>query len=212
MSVRWIGLVIVALLLVSSYPRVLKWLYPIPFKPMVEESAREWGLDPFLLVAVMRVESSFNPRAESAKGARGLMQIMPNTGVWAARELGIESFHPDDLFEPEVNLRIGAWYLTYLIRRFDGRLPLALAAYNGGQGNVRRWLDSMRWNGEVDTVKDIPYGETRRFVLRVLRTYRAYQVAYGSWENAEGLRAAPAPRRGAAKDWAPVWPLSAGRP
>lgn len=185
---RWIGLAIFILVLVLSYPRVLRWLYPVPFKPAVERSAQEWGLDPFLLVAVMKVESSFNPRAQSAKGARGLMQIMPETGAWIARELGIEPFHPDDLFEPEVNLRIGAWYLTYLIRRFDGRLALALAAYNGGQGNVKRWLDSMRWDGEEESVNDIPYGETRRFVLRVLRTYRIYQAAYGTWESAKGPR------------------------
>lgn len=185
-NIRMRGLIILAIIALLSYSWIVKLLHPVPFKQMVEEAALEWNLDPFLLVAVMKVESGFDPRAVSAKGARGLMQIMPDTGAWAAVQLGMEPFHPDDLFIPDINLRIGAWYLSYLSQRFNDRLVLALAAYNGGQGNVQQWLTSMRWSGEVETVQDIPYGETRRYVIRVLRTYESYKDTYQDWQEASG--------------------------
>src|SRR5690606_24055372 len=128
----------------------LKLLYPFPFRAGVERAAADAGLDPYLVAAVAKVESGFNPRAVSPKGARGLMQVMPDTGAWVARQIGWERYHPDLLFEPEISLRIGAWYLAHLRRAFDGRLVPALAADNAGRGNVGRWLASGLWDGSLE--------------------------------------------------------------
>lgn len=181
----WIAmLVLAAVVAVFSFPWCVRLVYPIPFRAQVERAAWETGLDPFLIVAMMKVESRFNPKAESRKGARGLMQVMPETGAWVAAQLGMDRFHPDLLFDPDVNVLIGAWYFAHLQSRFGGEPVLALAAYNGGQGNVRKWLENSLWDGTVDHVHRIPFAETRAYVRRVMTTYSRYRWAYaGRWEE-----------------------------
>lgn len=176
--------VLAAAIVALSFPWCVRLAYPIPFRAQVERAVEETGLDPFLIVAMMRVESRFNPQAESRKGARGLMQVMPETGAWVAMQMGMPRFHPDLLFDPEVNVLIGAWYFAHLQSRFGGQPIPALAAYNGGQGNVRRWLDSSLWDGTVDHVDRIPFAETRAYVQKVMTTYSRYRWAYaGRWEE-----------------------------
>lgn len=155
-----------------------KAYYPLFHVRTVETYAREYGLDPFLLAAVVRVESGYDRWAVSSKGARGLMQVMPETGYWAAEILGMKGFDPDHLFEPEVNLRIGTWYLARLYREFDGSRVLALAAYNSGATRVREWLAQGDWDGTEKGVKDIPYPETREFVIKVLGHAERYRRLY----------------------------------
>ncbi|MFI5307709.1 MAG: transglycosylase SLT domain-containing protein, partial [Polyangiales bacterium] len=113
---------------------------PRAYAALVERAAAAHGLDPNLLFAVMRVESIYNRRIISNAGAVGLMQIMPATGERIAKQLGVVDFDPTDLLDPERNLEFSAWYLASLLRRFDGRLPLAIASYNGGPHNVRLWM------------------------------------------------------------------------
>lgn len=177
------GLIGVSLLL-ALLPGLGRLLYPVPYRGAVEQAAAETGLDPYLIVSVMRVESGFNPRAVSPRGARGLMQVMPETGAWVARQLGVDRFHPDQLFDPETSLRFGAWYLAHLQKVFGGRLAAALAAYNGGQANVRQWLETRRWDGRFETAAQIPFTETRTYVQRVNRAYRSYRLLYrGRWSG-----------------------------
>lgn len=106
------------------------------------------------------------------------MQIMPETGTWIAGQMEIESFHPDELYEVDTNIRFGAWYMAHLLKQFEGELLPALAAYNGGQGNVRKWLSEKNWNENQLTASDIPFPETRNYVTRVLRTYKIYRYLY----------------------------------
>jgi soluble lytic murein transglycosylase len=128
----------------------------------------------------MRVESVYNPRIVSHAGAIGLMQIMPRTGRLIAHRLGHDDFTVDQLLEPEVNLELAAWYLASLIERFDGRLPLAIAAYNGGPHNVRRWMHEHPATMPLDAfLERIPFDETRRYVRRVLTHYAAYRAQRG---------------------------------
>jgi soluble lytic murein transglycosylase len=104
------------------------------------------------------------------------MQIMPRTGQLIAHALGHEDFSPADLLNPQINLEFAAWYLTSLIRRFDGRLPLAIAAYNGGPHNVRRWMQECSDGASVDVLLErIPFTQTHRYVRRVLVNYEAYR-------------------------------------
>src|SRR5690606_24350900 len=119
------------------------------YRATVERWASEYGVDARLVAAVVRVESRYVPSARSSKGARGLMQLMPDTGAWVAERLGLGPVEPDELEDPELNLRLGTWYLAYQIRAFNGDLTLALAAYNGGGptcgGGWRRSGGPGRW-------------------------------------------------------------------
>ncbi len=153
---------------IETLPRAYEWL-AVP-------AANRYGLDPNLLLAVMRVESAYQKHIVSYAGAVGLMQIMPRTGQLIAHALGHEDFSPADLLDPRTNLEFAAWYLTSLIRRFDGRLPLAIAAYNGGPHNVRRWMEECAGQTSVDVfLEQIPFSQTHRYVRRVLVNYDAYR-------------------------------------
>lgn len=159
--------------------QALRWYYPFPYRQTVERHAREHRIDPLLVASIMRVESGFNPRAVSAKGARGLMQLMPETAQWVAEQMGMASFTPEMLFDPEINVAMGVWYLADLWRLFEGDTVLALAAYNGGRGNVRRWLNEEAWSGAIEEIDDIPFPETRAYVRKVLATYTIYRRLWG---------------------------------
>lgn len=153
---------------IETLPRAYEWL--------VVPAATRYGLDPNLLLAVMRVESAYQKHIVSYAGAVGLMQIMPRTGQLIAHAVGHDDFSPADLLDPKTNLEFAAWYLTSLIRRFDGRLPLAIAAYNGGPHNVRRWMQQSPDGTSVDVLLErIPFTQTHRYVRKVLVHYEAYR-------------------------------------
>jgi len=184
-AARW-ALVVTGAVLAAYLFLHSKWYleraYPTPYRDLVTQYCAEHNVDPFLVTALMRVESRFRPYVVSEKGARGLMQVMPDTGRWVAEELGIDGFDPEMLHDPRVNLRIGTWYLASLEREFGGNTVLVLAAYNAGRGNVRKWLDTSRWTGSTEEIEDIPFPETREYVRKVLRLYDAYVRAYdGQW-------------------------------
>lgn len=167
-----------AVLVLLYWRPIGRMVYPFPYREVVERWALEYRVDPRLVVAVARVESGFRPTARSSRNARGLMQVMPETGAWVAERLGMGSIGADDLYDPELNLRLGTWYLAYQVQMFNGDLALALAAYNGGSANVRRWLEEERWSGSVDDLSQIPFPETRAYVMRVLAVYERYRLLY----------------------------------
>lgn len=162
----------------EGYARAAK--RPRAYAALVEEAAARHGLDPNLLHAVMRVESVYQERIISYAGAIGLMQIMPRTGKLAAHAVGLEDFVTSDLLDPATNLELSAWYLASLLERFDGRLPLAIASYNGGPHNVRRWMTSYGPGLAVEAfLERIPFEQTHRYVRRVLHHYAAYRAQQG---------------------------------
>jgi soluble lytic murein transglycosylase len=149
---------------------------PRAYESLVREVAARHGLDPNLLLAVMRVESVYQRRIVSYAGAVGLMQIMPRTGRLIASAVGRDDYTTADLLDAETNLDFAAWYLASLIERFDGRLPLAIASYNGGPHNVRRWMREYAATMPLDAFLEfIPFDQTHRYVRRVLGHYAAYR-------------------------------------
>ena len=163
--------------------------FPIPYRAAVLQGAAAGGIDPRLVVSVMRVESRFRPGAVSGAGAVGLMQVTPPTGAWvAAQRAGNAPFEAAMLRDPGYNVSVGSWYLGYLIRLFGGRVPPALAAYNAGTGPVQRWLRSGRWDATSGGATTIPYPETRLFVQRVLATYAIYRALYPGLGRAGAAR------------------------
>ena len=182
LSPGWMAvLALLALVLVGGLANlrtVVAWLYPVYHRELLLRWAERRGLDPWLVVAVVRVESNFSPTAVSERGAVGLMQLLPDTARWVAQQAGERDFFPDLLYDPEVNIRLGTWYLAYLLEAFGGREALALAAYNAGKSRVERWVKDGGWDGSPDRLHVIPYGETRRFVERVLRMRAIYRWVY----------------------------------
>ena len=153
---------------------------PEPYAHTVARVARKYGLDPDLLFAVMRVESVYQRRIISHAGAIGLMQIMPRTGRLIADQLGRYDATTTDLLDPTTNLEYSAWYLSSLLERMDGRLPLAIASYNGGPHNVRRWIREYGAHVPLDAfLERIPFSETKRYVRRVLGYYVRYKAQRG---------------------------------
>jgi soluble lytic murein transglycosylase len=142
----------------------LRARYPLRYEHIVNGHAENYRLDPALLAAVIYQESKFDPDARSDSGAIGLMQLLPGTAEGIATRTGGSRFELDDLYEPELNVRYGSWYLRHLLDKYDSEAR-ALAAYNGGQGNVDR---------------GIVYPETEHYVERVLELRGIYRDAYAS--------------------------------
>jgi soluble lytic murein transglycosylase len=158
-------------------PLVIRLVFPYPLRAMVEREAREHGIDPYLLAAVIRQESAFRPAVTSHAGARGLMQLMPATAKEVARRAGI-AWDPRYLESAAANLHLGATHLAALLRQYDGRVVPALAAYNAGGRPVSRWLRYPEASDPVHFVERIPYVETRGYLRSVLRNRELYRGLY----------------------------------
>ncbi len=158
------------------------WLlaYPQGYWQSIVSAARRNGLDPYFVAAIIREESQFRAEALSPAGARGVMQVMPATGAWIARMAGISDFDRAKLYDADTNITIGAWYLSYLMKRFKNDLYLVSAAYNAGPEVVAAWAGAARGAADRDMfVETIPYRETRGYVKKVLRNYAEYRRIYG---------------------------------
>jgi soluble lytic murein transglycosylase len=151
---------------------------PLRHDDVIRQQAREKHLDPALIAAVIYQESKFRDRTSHA-GAKGLMQILPGTARFIAHKSGGTTFELDDLADPEVNISYGAWYLRYLMRRYDGKEELAVAAYNAGERNVDRWVRKAGGPGDFDADDDIPFPETREYVNGVMNHRDDYRHRYG---------------------------------
>lgn len=163
--------------------------YPTGYLTQITRYADEFDLDPYLVLSVMRCESSFRSDAVSPAGAIGLMQVMPDTGTWIAHKLDMDDEYTEDLlYEPEYNVRFGCWFLRFLTDRFAGERRHIIAAYNAGHGSVENWLEDPQYT-ENGVLADIPYPETARYVERVENAYETYRKLYpdlftdGSFES-----------------------------
>jgi soluble lytic murein transglycosylase len=169
-----------ALLWPQVHHAVREITLPLRHEDIIRQQAREKGLDPALIAAVIYAESHFRDGQTSQAGALGLMQITPATAHYIARKSGGTAFVVGDLATPQVNIAYGSYYLRYLLRRYGGNEAFALAAYNAGEGNVDRWRAEARANGRSLSVDAIPYAETRAYVTRVQQAKRDYASNYAS--------------------------------
>jgi soluble lytic murein transglycosylase len=151
--------------------------YPQPYSATVRATAKEFGVDPLLVWSVMRAESRYDAEALSSVGARGLMQVMPPTQTYIAEQLK-EDIPPGAAFIPETNIRMGAWYLHFLLQYFKGDQELAIAAYNGGPGSVDTWLKDPLVSSREDLIRWIGFGQTREYLERVSLNYQMYRALY----------------------------------
>jgi soluble lytic murein transglycosylase len=159
-------------------PRLLRILYPFPYRDIIEAEARELGLDPLLSASLIRQESMFSARISSPVGARGLMQVMPTTGRSVAVGLGISRWNDELLFQPEINVHLGTRYLGEQFRAYGGSLPAVFSAYNAGPHRVEAWRRFPEFGDQELFTERIPFRETRDYVKILTRNYALYQGLY----------------------------------
>ncbi len=152
--------------------------YPMTYAPEIRAAAAEFSLDPAYVASVVLAESSFDAEAVSSVGAIGLMQIMPATGEWIAGKLEDEPFDVQRLYQPEVNLRYGCWYLRFLLDRYDEDMYTASTAYHQGQGRVDQWLEDPQYSQDGRTLTAISSAVTDTYVNRIMESYANYQELY----------------------------------
>jgi soluble lytic murein transglycosylase len=150
---------------------------PLRHDDIIRQQADDKGLDPALIAAVIYEESRFRDQTSHA-GARGLMQITPETADFIARRSGGVRFEQSDLATPQINIAYGAWFLRYLIDHYDGNETLAIAAYNAGLTNVDGWVAKAGGSGAFDTAQHIPFPETRAYVANVEERRGEYREHY----------------------------------
>lgn len=152
-------------------------LYPMEYTELIRENARMQGLEPAYVSAVILAESSYDPQAVSSVNAQGLMQITPKTAGWIAGKFD-EEYEEGCLFLPETNIRYGCWYLGYLLRRYDGDMVCATAAYHSGQGKVDSWLADPAYSYDGKTLHTMQGEKTTTYVDRVMKYYEKYSEIY----------------------------------
>jgi len=156
----------------------MHFVYMWPYQDEILEHAGDNSIDPFLVAAIIKNESNFDHLAVSDAGAVGLMQIMPDSGEWIAGQMGLKDFTVEQLRLPEINIRMGCWYLGELEHEFKRNLALTAAAYNAGRGRTKEWMKNYGWNYEFGDIAAIPYNDTREYVRAVLRDRDAYYLYY----------------------------------
>ena len=152
---------------------------PLRHEDIIRQQARDKDLDPALVAAVIYAESKFRDQT-SPTGAKGLMQIQPETAKFIAQRTGGTRFEIAALATPQINIQYGTWYLRYLLGQHDGNVVLAVASYNAGETNVARWVEEAGHAGRRFRVGDIPFPETRAYVQRVMGAERDYRREYPS--------------------------------
>jgi len=165
---------IVLAVLAAGVYQLSRW-FPVRYIDEITTYAEQYDLPPAFVCAVIHAESRFRPEVQSPRGASGLMQLMPITADWGAAEIGLPDYSYDRIHEPELNIQIGCWYLRRLLDQY-GVADTALAAYNAGSGNVSGWLSDAAYSADGRSLTVIPFGETARYVEKINRNQRIYEI------------------------------------
>jgi soluble lytic murein transglycosylase len=171
-------LILLGILIINNIT-VQKINYPVKYKEQVIKFSLESKTDPFLIFALMKAESGFNANATSSKDAKGLMQLMDATAIEIASQIGLENFSEQDLYNPDINIRIGCWHINKLMSEFGKEnTDLIIAAYNGGSRNVKNWLKDSKYSSDGKNLDSIPFKETKSFLKKVKSYYLKYKKLY----------------------------------
>ena len=152
------------IIVINTVPYLTDSLFPSTYSQIVEKNAEEYELDKSLIMAIIKAESNFKRDAVSKKGAKGLMQVLDETALWCAGEMGTEK---PDLLNAKCNIEVGTFYFAYLLERYDGNEKNAIAAYNAGHGNVDKWLSDKNYSYDGENLDEIPFEETEKYVKKV---------------------------------------------
>lgn len=152
----------------------INFMFPLEHFDLIKKYAQKYELDPALICSIIHTESKFKVNAVSNKDARGLMQIRQQTADWAAQEINILDYKYEKIFEPDINIQIGCWYINKLQKQF-GNLDCAICAYNAGSGNITKWLANNNYSHDGKTLFYIPFKETQNYLRRVKRNQKVYK-------------------------------------
>ena len=167
---------ILIIIVVNTVKLGVQTVYPRQYVSLVEKNAEEFEIDQSLLYAVIKAESGFDKNAVSSVGAMGLTQITPETFEWLQTKTG-DSYDEDALFEPEISIYYGAYFLNMLLEEFDNT-ETALAAYHAGRGKVNEWLEDPEISPDGVVLENIPYEDTAGYVRRVVKITEKYKNLY----------------------------------
>ncbi|MFY9284393.1 MAG: lytic transglycosylase domain-containing protein [Miniphocaeibacter sp.] len=184
-----IALIIVAILASFAVVAYGTSSRPVEYMEYVNKYAEEYNVDPLLVLSVIKVESNFRTDAESHMNAVGLMQLVPETAEWVTGKMKID-YDESMLKDPESNIKIGTYYLSYLINHFKD-VDLAIVAYNGGMGNVQEWIDTEIVGKNGKGLENIPIDEARYYIVKVNNNYEAYKKLYGDTKLEDGIQKSP---------------------
>lgn len=174
----YILLVATMITAVINIKPIMRCFYPLKHKDIIKYYSEKYKTDPVLVAAVIKTESDFNENAVSSKNAIGLMQLTDSTAEWAAKKMTLSNYDKSLLYKPEYNIRIGCWYISYLEKELNGNTNLILAAYNGGIGNVKKWLNNQNSSSDGQNLDYIPFKETDKYVKKVNVNYNIYKFLY----------------------------------
>lgn len=169
--------IIICVILRAGYITARDYFYPNKYSNYISEYSKEFNVDPLLVKAIIKAESSYNKDAKSSVGAKGLMQITDSTGAIIARQLGIKNFTPEMLYDPQINIEFGTFYISELLNQF-GNKDNAIAAYNAGCGNVSSWLGNSEYSTDGKVLNKIPFLETASYVKNVNKYEHMYGKLY----------------------------------
>ena len=165
--------------LVLNIGNIARVIYPVKYEEYIYQYANQYEIDPYLVMGMIKTESNFDESAISNKDAKGLMQIMEPTAMWLSGRMELENFSYDDIYRPELNIKMGCYYIAYLLSMYNGNTKTALAAYNAGFGNVDKWLHDETYSKDQINLLSIPFPETRRYVTKVVNNQKVYAALYG---------------------------------
>ena len=172
-------LMVVSIIVILLYQFIMKKVYNTKYNEYVYLYAEENGVDPMLIFAIIKTESNFDPNAKSSVDAKGLMQLMESTAIEVAKELEIENFETEMLYNPEINIKIGIKYFSNLLNMY-GNINTAIVAYNAGPGSVKKWIEQEIIKEDGSDIENVPFKETNLYIRKVLRDYKIYKSLYNS--------------------------------
>lgn len=172
-------LVIAGIAAWPAYGMIQKVQYPLKYEREVYRWAEEYQLDPYLIFAVIRTESGFDPKAQSSAGAIGLMQMTEDTFEWLCGKIAPqEELVFDDLYTPDTSIRFGAYFISYCLARYENDVATAAAAYHSGTGAVDKLLMEEKYSTDGIRLSNFPYGATGHYVDKIQRSYQKYLSLY----------------------------------
>lgn len=172
---KLISIILIVLVVYGLY-KVYDNFIRVPYKydEYITKYSKEYKVDRDLVASIIYNESRFNPDAKSNQDAHGLMQIQPETAIWVSSKMGIKDYSNKDLYNPEKNIKMGTWYISYLLNKFQDE-RIAIAAYNAGPTIVSKWLKDPRYSNESGELIAIPYNDTAKYVDNVLKMKKEYE-------------------------------------
>jgi len=166
---------ITIIVLIATIFIAICFLYPLKYKDIIDEYSEEFNLDRYAIYSVINIESNYDKKALSKAGAIGLMQLLPSTAADVANRLNIQE--EINLYDEKINIRLGCYYLSYLLDMYDNNMTNALCAYNWGLTNVNNWLQ-LGNKDESGTITNIPVEETKNHIKKFERNYKIYKLIY----------------------------------